>query len=48
MIADQSMSVLEGSLSILPRRLLVPDADWQVAVRLLTEAGLETWVVRDE
>jgi Putative prokaryotic signal transducing protein len=38
-IADQHMSVLDGSLGILPRRLLVPADDAAAARRLLTEAG---------
>jgi len=40
MVLDQNMSVLEGSLGILPRRVLVPDEDVDAARRLLTEAGL--------
>lgn len=39
-IADQNMSVLEGSLGILPRRILVADEDVARARRLLTNAGL--------
>ncbi|MGA7656870.1 MAG: DUF2007 domain-containing protein [Methylocella sp.] len=39
-LADQHMSVLEGSLSFLPRRVLVA-ADLEVRARkALTEAGL--------
>ena len=37
---DQNMSVLEGSLGILPRRLLVPHEDARAARRLLVDAGL--------
>jgi hypothetical protein len=40
MVLDQNMSVLEGSLGILPRRVLVADDDADAARRLLTEAGL--------
>ena len=40
MVLDQNMSVLEGSLGILPRRILVADEDIGAARRLLTEAGL--------
>jgi hypothetical protein len=40
MVLDQNMSVLEGSLGILPRRVLVADDDVDAARRLLTEAGL--------
>jgi len=34
------MSVLEGSLGILPRRVLVAEDDVSAARRLLQEAGL--------
>ena len=34
------MSVVEGSLGVLPRRILVHDDDAKAARRLLTEAGL--------
>ena len=40
LVLDQNMSVLEGSLGILPRRLLVADEDEAATRRLLTEAGL--------
>ena len=40
MVLDQNMSVLEGSIGILPRRVLVADEDVAAARRLLTEAGL--------
>ena len=40
MVLDQNMSVLEGSLGMLPRRILVDDDDWHAARRLLTDAGL--------
>jgi hypothetical protein len=39
-VLDQNMSVIEGSLGVLPRRLLVADDDLQSARDLLTEAGL--------
>jgi hypothetical protein len=39
-IADSHMSVLEGSLGLLPRRLMVTDDDAPRARRLLTDAGL--------
>jgi hypothetical protein len=39
-VLDQNMSVLEGSLGILPRRVLVPEEDLVRARRLLTDAGL--------
>jgi hypothetical protein len=40
-LVDQNMSVIEGSLGILPRRILVPRQDHEGARRILSEAGLE-------
>ena len=40
MVLDQNMSVLEGSLGILPRRVLVPEDSVLAARRLLQDAGL--------
>ncbi|MEX2128842.1 MAG: DUF2007 domain-containing protein [Xanthobacteraceae bacterium] len=40
MVADRFMSVLEGSLGVLPRRVLVANDDAAKARRVLTEAGL--------
>ena len=40
LVLDQNMSVLEGSLGILPRRLLVAEHHMRQARRLLEEAGL--------
>ncbi|CAN7221253.1 DUF2007 domain-containing protein [Rhizobium sp. LjRoot98] len=40
-IADQGMSILEGSLGLLPRRLLVDEDDEQEARQVLIDAGLE-------
>lgn len=39
-IADQNMSVIEGSLGILPRRVLVTADEVDRARRLLREAGV--------
>ena len=39
-VLDQNMSVLEGSLGMLPRRVLVEDDEVARARRLLTDAGL--------
>ena len=39
-VLDQNMSVLEGSLGILPRRILVHDEHQESARRLLEDAGL--------
>ncbi|HWK94898.1 MAG TPA: DUF2007 domain-containing protein [Pseudolabrys sp.] len=40
MVLDQNMSVLEGSLGVLPRRVLVADDEFDAARRLLMDAGL--------
>ncbi|MBS0533025.1 MAG: DUF2007 domain-containing protein [Proteobacteria bacterium] len=40
LVFDQNMSVLEGSLGVLPRRVLVADSEEAAARRLLVEAGL--------
>lgn len=39
MIVDQNMSVMEGSIGIFPRRILVGDDELAAARRLLTDAG---------
>ncbi len=40
MVADQNMSVLDGSLGILPRRILVDTEQADEARRILTDAGI--------
>jgi hypothetical protein len=40
LVLDQNMSVLEGSLGVIPRRILVHDDDASEARTVLTEAGL--------
>lgn len=45
LIADQHMSVVEGSIGAFPRRLLVDTADLEAGRRLLTEAGLAAWLI---
>ncbi|MGN7292125.1 putative signal transducing protein [Rhizobium sp. SAFR-030] len=40
LVADQSMSILEGSLGLLPQRLLVEGDRHDEARRLMTDAGL--------
>ena len=39
-VLDMHMSVLEGSLGILPRRVMVSPDDWNQARRALLDAGL--------
>ncbi|SCX12355.1 hypothetical protein DSM25558_1592 [Agrobacterium sp. DSM 25558] len=47
LIADQGMSILEGSLGLLPRRFLVEEERGDEARRILTDAGLAD-ELRDE
>lgn len=46
-VADSNMSVVEGSLGILPQRILVAPDDWSEARRILVDAGVGH-VVRDQ
>lgn len=39
-VFDQNMSVLEGSIGMLPRRVMVADEQVAAARQLLAEAGL--------
>lgn len=39
-VFDQNMSVLEGSIGMLPRRVMVADDQADAARRLLRDAGL--------
>ena len=47
LVLDQNMSVIEGSIGAFPRRLLVKNAAWSAARRVLCEAGLEAWLIAD-
>ena len=40
LVADNHMSLMEGSIGAFPRRLLVPDDQARQARRLLKDAGL--------
>ena len=40
LVADQNMSIIEGSLGVLQRRVLVPADQIDAARRLLSEAGV--------
>jgi Putative prokaryotic signal transducing protein len=46
-VADQHMSVVEGSIGIFPRRLLVHAQSWQAARHELADAGLGAWLFDD-
>ena len=47
MIVDQNISVLEGSIGIFPRRVLVAEDQFDAARRLLTDAGFANEIRRD-
>ena len=47
MVVDQNMSVLEGSIGIFPRRILVGEDEFEVAQRLLEDAGFANELRRD-
>jgi hypothetical protein len=47
-VVDQNMSVIEGSLGILPRRILVHDEDNKEARQILADAGLSHELRPDE
>lgn len=40
LVLDGNMSIVEGSLGIIPRRVLVADEDLAAARRVLADAGL--------
>ena len=40
LVLDQNMSIIEGSLGVLPRRILVHEDDNRQARQLLRDAGL--------
>lgn len=40
-IADQHMSIIEGSIGVLPRRVLVRDEDYFAARRTVSAADIE-------
>lgn len=48
LVLDSNMSILEGSLGVIPRRILVHEDDSDAARRLLTEAGLAHELRDDE
>lgn len=44
-VVDNNMSVLEGSIGVLPRRVLVREAALETARQLLRDADLGQWIV---
>ena len=47
-VADTNMSVLEGSIGALPRRVLVEEGQLARARRILTEAGIGHALAEDD
>ena len=47
MVVDRNMSVLEGSIGIFPRRILVDEQQLDAARQLLEEAGFAGEIRRD-
>lgn len=47
-LMDQNMSVMEGSIGILQRRLMVATGDLSRARRVLFESDLGAWVCSDD
>ena len=47
-VFDQHMSVLEGSIGILPRRVMIDDERKEEARRLVRDAGLAQYLKDDE
>ena len=43
-VADENMSVLEGSLGVLPRRVLIDEEDEEQSKALLKDAGVGDWI----
>ena len=48
LVADGNMSVMEGSIGVLPRRILVRSDDVRRAREVLVEAGLGHWINDDD
>ena len=45
-VADENMSIVEGSLGILPRRFMVEEEELETARRLIADAGIDRDVDR--
>ncbi len=46
-IMDGNMSIMEGSLGVLPRRMMVAEDEYSQACRVLKDAELENVVTED-
>ncbi|HWK39804.1 MAG TPA: DUF2007 domain-containing protein [Hyphomicrobium sp.] len=45
-VFDGNMSIVQGTLGAVTKRLAVPDDRWDAARRLLIEADLGQWMVK--
>ncbi len=45
MVVDDNMSVLEGSIGMFPRRVMVVSGELEQARTVLSEAGLGEWLL---
>ncbi|MEL6297950.1 MAG: DUF2007 domain-containing protein [Pseudomonadota bacterium] len=47
-VADQNMSIVEGSIGVFPKRVLVDDEKLSLARSVLRQADLGQWIVDDQ
>lgn len=47
MLADEHISVMEGSIGALPRRILIRTDDLPLAKRVLEDADMSQWISSD-
>jgi Putative prokaryotic signal transducing protein len=47
LVADRNMSVLDGSIGVLPRRIMVAEDDERKARKILVDAGIAHEMTRD-
>ncbi|MGF1649368.1 MAG: DUF2007 domain-containing protein [Hyphomicrobiaceae bacterium] len=48
LVADQNMSLMEGSIGAFPRRIMVRTQDHARAVSILKDADLGAWLVEGD
>ncbi len=46
-IFDRHISIMEGSIGVFPRRLMVSGDDWSRAARIMKDADLTEWIKTD-
>lgn len=45
LVADENMSIMEGSIGAFPRRILVAEQDYEESRKILIDADLGQWLV---